>query len=179
MPKKEPGSQKKGLPGRPTSYTTEVAEEICLRIADGEYLVDICEDDHLPTRVTVHLWVIQDREGFSYMYGEARRAQALGWAEEILEIADNVEQDFREDEDGKRTVNKEYVQRSRLRVDTRKWLLGRVLAKVYGDKLTVGGDDKNPLRVRVENMTDEELTEKAKQITNRLAAVKNNGDIGD
>jgi len=33
------------------------------------------------------------------------------------------------------TVNPEVIGRSRLRVDTRKWYLSKVLPKIYGDKL--------------------------------------------
>jgi len=122
-------------PGRPTDCTPEVVGEICGRLASGESLRHICQDDHLPETATIYRWVIEDREGFSDQYAKARRSQALHWAEEILTIGDEE--------------NKEDTQRARLRVDTRKWLLSKVLPKVYGDKVTLAGDSDAPLEVMV------------------------------
>lgn len=61
--------------------------------------------------------------------------QAERWAEEVLEIADDSSRDVAENEHGDNVTNHENIQRSRLRVDSRKWLLSKVLPKVYGDKL--------------------------------------------
>ncbi len=44
-----------------------------------------------------------------------------------------------EDKDGKKALDHEHVQRSRLRVDTRKWAAGKLAPKRYGDKLNLGG----------------------------------------
>jgi hypothetical protein len=38
-----------------------------------------------------------------------------------------------------REVDQEAINRSRLRVDTRKWLLAKLLPKVYGEKLEHAG----------------------------------------
>ena len=119
-------------PGRPSVYTQEVAETICKRLASGESLRAICEDDGFPARSTVHMWVVRNEEGFADQYTRARQAQALEWAEEILSISDV-------------TDDTESNARSRLRVDTRKWLLSKVLPKVYGDKVTLAGDVNEPI----------------------------------
>jgi hypothetical protein len=37
-------------------------------------------------------------------------------------------------------VDHDHIQRSRLRVDTRKWLLSEMSPKVYGDRLALAGD---------------------------------------
>ena len=39
------------------------------------------------------------------------------------------------------------VQKQRLQVDTRKWLLSKLAPKRYGDKITLAGDEENPLKV--------------------------------
>lgn len=127
--------------GRPTIHTPELAAEICRRLAEGRSLRSICRADDMPDRSTVHLWVVEDREGFSYQYANARRAQALRWADEILDIADDGENDTYEDEDGNPRTDYDVIQRSRLRVDTRKWLLSKVLPKVYGEKVALTGSD--------------------------------------
>lgn len=134
--------------GRPSIHTQELADLICQRLASGESLRQICEnDDEMPNACTVHLWVVQDRDGFSKQYADARGAQALRWADEILTIADDGFNDTYVDEKGNGRVDQDVVQRSRLRVDTRKWLLSKVLPKVYGDKVTLAGDDTAPLEV--------------------------------
>jgi hypothetical protein len=128
--------------GRPSSYTPEIAHEILRRIAEGESLRAICREDGFPPASTVRGWVLDDVNGFSEHYVRARQLQAEYWAEEILEITDDGTNDWMEkhDKDGNNIgwqLNGEHVQRSRLRTDTRKWLLSKVLPKVYGDKIDV------------------------------------------
>ena len=71
-------------------------------------------------------------------------------ADEILEIADNGANDWMErqgEKDAGWQANGENLQRSRLRVDTRKWLLSKALPKFYGEKLAIGGDkDMDPIK---------------------------------
>jgi hypothetical protein len=80
-------------------------------------------------------------------------------AEEMLEIADDAKNDWmeRQDDEGGNIgwrLNGDHVQRSRLRIDTRKWLASKLKPKKYGDKLELGGDDNSPLTVRILRMTD-------------------------
>jgi hypothetical protein len=56
-------------------------------------------------------------------------------AEEILNIADNQEADVLEDEDGNITTNHNVINRARLRVDSRKWLMSKMFPKKYGDRV--------------------------------------------
>jgi len=120
--------------GRPSIYTDDIAEEICERLANGESLLAICQDDHLPQEPTVRNWALDDKEGFFAKYERARILQAHNMFDETLVIADDKQADVVIDDKGIRTVNGEVVQRSRLRVDTRKWYLSKVLPKIYGDK---------------------------------------------
>ena len=57
-------------------------------------------------------------------------------------------------------VDHDHIARSRLRVDARKWLLSKMLPKVYGDKVALGGDaDAPPIQHQhhaVRWMTEEE-----------------------
>jgi hypothetical protein len=84
----------------------------------------------------------------------ARELQADCLAEEILEIADDGRNDWTKREDGSDAVNAEVVQRSRLRVDARKWLLAKLQPKKYDDRIAqeVTGGDGLPL-VPVLNVT--------------------------
>ena len=125
--------------GRPTKRTKAVVEEICSRIAGGESLRAICRDEHLPDRITVLRWALFD-ESFRNRYVQAREMQAESMADELLEISDDGMNDWmeRRNADGEcvgYTLNGEAVQRSKLRVDTRKWIASRLLPKKYGDRI--------------------------------------------
>lgn len=128
--------------GRPSIYTPELAAEILSRLASGESMNSICRDDHMPSRQCVYEWVIHNREGFGDKYARARDSGLDVMAEELLDIADDGTNDYVEKE-SQRTgttfvaLDAEHVQRSRLRVDTRKWYLSKLAPKRYGDKQTV------------------------------------------
>lgn len=123
--------------GRPSIYTPELANAICLRMCEGESLRSICQESTMPDRTTVLRWVVEEREGFHHQYAQAMKVRALEWADETIEIADNQSRDWTVDEAGNLKVNGEHVQRSRLRVDTRKWMLSKVLPKIYGDRVAM------------------------------------------
>ena len=117
-------------------YSEAVAQIICDRIASGESVRSISRSSGMPHEVTIYRWVADDREGFRARYTRAREAQAERMADEILEIADDGSNDWMEFE-GKTLVNHEYINRSRLRVDSRKWLMARLAPKKWGEKLDV------------------------------------------
>jgi hypothetical protein len=54
---------------------------------------------------------------------------------EIIEIADDASGDYVTTSDGKRIVDHENIQRSRLRVDARKWAAARLAPRKYGDRV--------------------------------------------
>ncbi len=146
--------------GRPSKYTPKLAARICERIADGEPLRSVCRDATMPDKSTVLRWLGNDENAeFRDQYAHAREMQADGLFDEALEIADDVSGDWTEDRDGKKVFDHEHVQRSRLRVDTRKWAAGKLAPKVYGDKMQHTGDGGGPIRVRpdLSKLTDEEL----------------------
>jgi hypothetical protein len=121
--------------GRPSKYTPELAKRICRAIAtstDSRAKIFARYPD-FPCVDTVNEWRY-DYPEFSAMYAEAKRLQADLLAEEIIDISDDSTQDYYEDKDGNEKLNTEHVQRSRLRVDSRKWVACKLLPKVYGDK---------------------------------------------
>lgn len=115
----------------------------------------------MPAESTVRLWAAEDREGFSAQYTRAREVGYLAMADETVEISDDGRNDWMErqsEEDKERYVlNGEHVQRSRLRVDTRKWLLSKALPKMFGDKITqeLTGKDGGPITTA--DLTDQEI----------------------
>lgn len=122
--------------GRLSSYSERAAFVICSRLADGESLRNICEDQHLPSARTVHRW-LNENEDFRQQYAHAREAQADHLFDEILDITDDGRNDWMErrgEEDAGWVTNGENIQRSKLRVDARKWMAGKLRPKKYGDK---------------------------------------------
>lgn len=139
--------------GRPSKYTPEIAEEICRRLASGEYLPAICRDPEMPDIATVTRWKHKHPD-FRAAYAQAREDRAEIWAEEINAIGDDGSNDYTASEDGELVVNSEHIQRSKLRCDNRKWLLSRLLPKQYGDKTTIAGDLDAPLTIAVRRIVD-------------------------
>lgn len=123
---------------RQLEFDQAIADEICERIADGESLRGICEDDHIPASSTIFKWLSRV-DAFAEQYAHAREAQADALFDEILSIADDGRNDWMEkkDEDGNNIgwrENGEAMRRSQLRVDARKWMAGKLRPKKYGDK---------------------------------------------
>lgn len=129
------------MAGRPTLYTEEVGQKICARIAEGESLRSICSAEDMPHESTVRGWAINPEHPIFTQYRAAREVGYARMAEELLEISDDGSNDWMErkhgeDKESTWVVNGEHVQRSKLRVDTRKWILSKALPKIYGDKIT-------------------------------------------
>lgn len=124
--------------GRPTKYNADIATIICEKVASSTCgLKRLCEaNPELPDRDTINVWRSKYPE-FSAQYASAKLKQADLLAEEILEIADDASNDYMDtvDDDGFSSwkLNGEHVQRSRLRIDTRKWLAAKLLPRQYGD----------------------------------------------
>jgi hypothetical protein len=119
---------------RPVEYCAELGGRICARIVGTrQSLRTICGEPGMPELVTLFAW-LESQAKFRTQYARARALQAELIADEILEIADDASDDFKKDANGKLRVDAEAIQRSKLRVDSRKWLVAKLLPKKYGDK---------------------------------------------
>ena len=116
--------------GRTTTYTPATAELICARLADGETLTEICRTPGMPHRQTVHQWRMRI-PAFNDLYARAREIGMESMSDDVLTIADDDTGDLLADG----SPNSANVQRSRLMVDTRKFLMSKLAPKVYGDKV--------------------------------------------
>lgn len=86
-------------------------------------------------------------------YASARKVQAEIMATEIIQIADDASNDTFVDSDGQVRADHAMVARARLRVDTRKWILSKVLPKVYGDRIALTDADGQNLKVDLSWLT--------------------------
>ncbi len=115
---------------RPVEYTDELFLVICDRLSDGESLRKICEDENMPVKSTVLKW-IRDKKELKDQYARAKEESADAFAEEMLQIADDVD-----------LKNNNSIQQARLKIDTMKWLMSKQKPKKYGDKLDLTSDGK-------------------------------------
>ncbi len=130
---------------RPSDYTQELADKICAELSEGVSLRGVCLKEEMPSLQTIFNWM-RTKPGFLEQYARAKQESADAMADEILDISDDGTNDWEEREiAGGRTIialNSEAVQRSKLRVDTRKWLMAKMKPKKYGEQLDVtsGGE---------------------------------------
>jgi hypothetical protein len=98
---------------------------ICDKLTEGISLRKLCKSDKFPNASTVYVWL--DRfPSFAEQYTRAREAATEDMLEDILEIADDP---------------KVEVQDKRVRIDTRKWIMGKLKPKKYGDAPQKDKDD--------------------------------------
>jgi hypothetical protein len=146
-----------------STYTVEVGDAICERIAEGESLRKICQDDDMPSKTTVFRW-LEDNEVFRDQYARAREWQAETLMEEALEIADDRHNDVQQIEIAPGTkidrVDYEVIQRSKLRVEARLKLMGQLAPKKYGPKMSLSVKEENP----IQSLTDEELLDELRKL---------------
>lgn len=139
--------------GRPTKYSQDLADEICSQLADGKSLRSVCLADDMPDKRTIFRW-LRTKQDFCHQYERAKAESADALTDEMLDIADDGSNDWmkRHGKDNEEywVVNGEHVQRSRLRLDTRKWIASKLKPKKYGDKITneVTGADGGPIEYR-------------------------------
>ena len=151
-------SEATNIGGRPRSITDEMIIEVCDRVADGETIRQIARDDYMPVASTIYLELSRN-ETFSDQYVKAKEAQLTRWEDELIEIADDGSNDWvdREVDKGRivTVADTDHMNRSRLRVDTRKWIMSKRAPKKYGDRAVVQGDsDADPVKV-AHTMSDE------------------------
>lgn len=113
-----------------------MGERICNMLAEGWTLNQICEEVGFPKKTTVLRWLRRkELDEFRCQYARAREDQADHWADELIDIADDGRNDWMTIKRGGEDVevpNPEVLQRSRLRVDTRKFLMSVCKPKKYG-----------------------------------------------
>lgn len=145
-------------------YTNEIAELVCDLIGNGISLKRVCQVPGMPTRQVVMKWTRED-EHFESMYTRAKIGSTEAMADDILDIADDGSNDFMEDgymrgkTPGYR-VDGENINRSKLRVETRKFLMAALKPKKYGahTDLTTNGKDLPAQILGMINVNQQENT---------------------
>lgn len=138
---------------KPTIYTSELATQICDEMIGGKSLYKICAMEGMPAYRTIMNWRASNDE-FRKMYLVAQQERAEAYIEEIIDIADDSSGDYTADKDGDLHFDAEHYQRSRLKVDTRKWIASKMIPRLYGDKVEHTGPEGGPLQVTIVRFGD-------------------------
>jgi hypothetical protein len=124
------------------TYTKEQKDAIIADalycISNGYSLLGFCNEKGY-VYSTVNSW-LSERED----YARAREVRADKIFDEILTIADSEVETTRTIIDNGRvtTVTEDHTQHRKLQIDTRKWILGRMSPKKYGDKIDDQSESK-------------------------------------
>lgn len=125
--------------GRPSSYTPEIAEEICKRIAGGESVRKLAMSEDMPSEQTVFNW-LQGHPAFLGQYLRAREARA----HVRFELIDQTLEDLRD--------NLICPKSAQVIIDATFRQIGKENAKRYGEALKLQGDAEAPMTLIVERM---------------------------
>lgn len=118
--------------GRPSSFSQQIADEICFRLAQDESLASICADEGMPGLTTVYRWR-DDNDAFRADYARARTDQGHTVADTIGDIRKQILSGEIKPDVGKAAA------------DLAKWEASRRASRDYGDKTLIGSDPDNPL----------------------------------
>lgn len=121
--------------GRPTIYTAQLADRICKEIAQSEKGLHRLhrELDWFPDPSTIMDW-LSDKTEFSAQYARAKDLQADFMRDSLLPIADDTSGDELITKNGV-IENREFVNRSKIRIETRMWIMERLSPKKYGKQV--------------------------------------------
>lgn len=127
------------------TYSDELLEVILDRVAAGESLAKVCDAPDMPTRKSFYAWVA-DVRGVKEKYEMALSLRSDVMAEELLAIADAP---VGTTDSG--ATDSGMVQKQKLQVDTRKWLLSKMAPKKYGEKIeqTIQSSEGGPVKIEL------------------------------
>jgi hypothetical protein len=92
------------------------------------------------------------------LYTQACEKRVEAMENDLLEIADDTDRDYREGKNGKDIPNKEQMLRSKIRIESRQWLMARRDLQQWGDKQSLD------VSANIMLLTPEERVQKALQL---------------
>lgn len=113
-------------------YDAELAAKVLDLLAQSGSLRRVCRELGV-SRNSIIPWVVDNTEGFGDAYARAKEHGIDTLVEETLDIADDGSNDYMAAKDGVQ-LDTEHIQRSKIRVETRRWLAERMAPRRYGLK---------------------------------------------
>ena len=137
-------------------FKQDVADSVCALLSEGKSLREAAKSSGT-TFQSVLRWV-DANASFSEQYAHARQLGYLHLADEIITIADTPQMGVKSTlkATGMEITEGDMIEHRRLQVDARKWMLAKMLPKVYGDKQTIELNDITPL---TPEQTDKRIAE--------------------
>ena len=118
-------------------WTDELEDSICAAIAvTPKGLEDVCDENGFPAPASIYRQ-LNASESFREKYARARESQLQTLADQLVPLADKdrICQKRTIKADGsEEIVILDQVERTKLQIETRKWLLGKLAPKKYGDR---------------------------------------------
>lgn len=123
--------------GKERDYVFEdILEEIC----SGRALRNVLRDTNMPSPGSFYVWLDEDTgegkeegyETYAERYARACEIRAEGLLDELIDIADDSSEDVRITDKGNEAENREFINRSKVRIETRKYLIEKMHPKKYG-----------------------------------------------
>jgi len=172
-PKKKMGAPK----GSGSKYTEELADQICDLVSNGVNLRKVCRMEGMPSWRTIYDWVVA-RPDFAARLARARELGYDALAEEALEISNTphlgqkkvFSSGAEEGEDSMTVTEEDMLGHRKLQIETRLKLLAVWDPKRYGNKVQLGGDADNPIKVKAEVQAEELLGALLKNVELRSQA---------
>jgi len=138
------------------AYSTEEKNEcfdwIISEIESGKSLISAINTNGMPSTSTFYIWLEEEPEK-SKRYTRACEARELLLFDEILSIADKQDKDV-DEVDGIEVINHNVINRNRLQIDARKWVLGKMNPKKYGEKIDMTSDGEKVAQVTIFQLPD-------------------------
>lgn len=153
--------------GRPSDYSSELADAICLEIIKGASVRKIGMMEEMPCEDTIYTWLSKYPE-FSEKYDRAVQHRTHKYMDECVDLADMMPDGimfiagngnlYTRDEVLGLTVQEraeaglqpiglstELIAKRKLQIETRMKAAARMHPRKYGDKTTLAGDPTQPI----------------------------------
>lgn len=114
----------------PSTFSQEQFDEVCNRIAEGRSLNAVCKDEGMPKKSVFLKWLSQN-DSIRDQYMRARDVLLLIQGDELTDLSDDVD------------LDQLAIAKANLQINTRKWVLSKLVPKVYGDRLNLDGEVRN------------------------------------
>jgi hypothetical protein len=153
-------------------FDDHLAQEICERVSAGELVINICNDPHMPTIRRHNQW-LRDNPEFQQLYNQSVTDRLSIFEEEVIQIADDVQRDYKEITRGGKThrvVDAEVIARAKLRVDVRFKHLKAGKPTKWGESTTLNvksEDEFDPA-----NFSADELEKQIADIENKSKVIR-------
>jgi hypothetical protein len=147
-------------------YSETLATEICGRISAGEFLINICKDEDMPTVRSANQW-LKDQTDFAALHREAVNSRLNIFEDEVVTIADDSERDFKiVTKHGKqvKVLDADVIARAKLRAEVRKAHLKAYRPERWGEQSTLNVNNTND---PVADMPLDELEKKIAELEHK------------